>query len=56
MGSYYFFFENFLQQNFDYKFIEFIKNRIIDFRQSKHHPIYPYICLRTNFVRIFHLP
>lgn len=26
MGSYYFFFENFLQQNYTYKFKEFIKN------------------------------
>jgi len=25
MGSYYFFSENFSQQNFDYKFMEFIK-------------------------------
>ena len=25
MGSYYFFFENFLQQNYAYKFKEFIK-------------------------------
>ena len=26
MGSYYFFFEDFLQQNYAYKFKEFIKN------------------------------
>ena len=26
MGSYYFFFETFLQQNYAYKFKEFIKN------------------------------
>ena len=26
MGSYYFFFENFLLQNYAYKFKEFIKN------------------------------
>ena len=51
MGSYYFFFENFLQQNCAYKFFEFIKICIVGFMILKLHPIYIYICLRTNFVR-----
>ena len=51
MGSYYFFLENFLLQNYAYKFKEFIKTHIADFVQSKRHPIYLYIWLRTYFVR-----
>ena len=38
MGSYYFFFENFLLLNCAYKFKEFIKTHIADFVQLKHHP------------------
>ena len=34
MGSYYFFSENFLQQNYAYKFKKFIKSRIVDFRET----------------------
>ncbi len=41
MGSYYFFFENFLQQKYAYKFKEYIKSRIVDLMQLKHHPTIP---------------
>ena len=53
MGSYYFFFENFLLLNCAYKFKEFIKISYYGFYalRTKNRPIYPYICLRTNFVR-----
>lgn len=52
MGSYYFFFEDFLQQNYAYKFKEFIKNSYCRFCAIKTPPpFYPCICLRTNFVR-----
>ena len=49
MGSYYFFFENFLLQNYAYKFKEFIKTHIVAFVQLKR-PLFIYTSAYTQIL------